>query len=614
METENTQTNAADVKFGAAEKTKKALWALPGALATIGGIVGLYQFVLSPTPSVSIAERTQTELLEMVSSGKMTAKEAQAFAQTLKDLNTAEVAENALPVKAEGTPSDITKTAAELAASEDPKKRMAIVLLADKQTRKDGIVMLEGTAKTSDDWLDVAELSWGWDNDRTLEAARKAVTLDPSNYEALSLLASAQIANNEFKEARKTAMAIMVVAETDAEKITAYSTLSHPQQALGDLEGLKDTAASLTEILARHKENNIFKPGDYSEETLKDSPSYAQFDGYVHLGSVNFILGDYEAALAAYENALTYGNPLAKAIPESSDMGFQLVQSHQVIASAYYRLENLPQGLEEMKLALEIVKDMSERGAPRSREYLPQAYGGVASLQIYLEDFAGAQITYKKMGDLLQAENGLDPDSEDDWMAYVNARMGEAHSLTEQGQKDAGEAIVKAFVAQAQSNLKSNPDVLWKYHGLSQTSWYAGYYYRERGESDKAMAAIAAPPEFVKSIDINDENREKIENMTLTATVSQADIYVQDGEKKKAEAIYMDTLKTLEAEYNKDSNPKKSNLRLGVLYERLSALDLEDSKVHADRAFEIYDTLNSEAKLPLEYQQGYMAMLKERQP
>lgn len=614
METENTQTNAADVKFGAAEKTKKALWALPGALATIGGIVGLYQFVLSPTHSVSIAERTQTELLEMVSSGKMTPKEAQAFAQTLKDLNSAELPENALPVKAEGTPADITKTAAELAASEDPKKRMAIVLLADKQTREDGIVMLEGTAKTSDDWLDVAELSWGWDNDRTLEAARKAVTLNPSNYEALSLLASAQIANNEFKEARKTAMAIMVVAETDAEKITAYSTLSHPQQALGDLEGLKDTAENLTEILARHKDNNTFKPNDYSEKTLKDSPSYAQFDGYMHLGSVNFILGEYEAALAAFDKALIYGDPLAKAIPENSDMGFQLVRAHQVIASTYYRLENLPKGLEEMKLALEIVKNMSERGAPRSREYLPQAYGGVASLQIFLEDFEGAQMTYKKMGDLLLAENGLDPDSEDDWMAYVNARMGEAHALTKLGQKDEGEAIVKAFVKQAQSNLISSPETLWKYHGLSQTSWYAGYYYRERGEIDKAMTAIASPPEFVKSIEMNDENRENIENMTLTATVSQADIYVQEGDKKKAEAIYLDTLRTLEDEYDTDTDPKKSNLRIGVLYQRLSALDLEDSKIHADRAFEIYDNLNSEAKLPLDYQESYMTMLKERQP
>lgn len=142
-------------------------------LATIGGVLGLYQFMASSSPAP--ANTTDSLLVAMVAEGVLSDEQAGNLTKILSESSVRSGAESA----------DTIKSALE---EQDKETLIAMAKTYDESTREEGLDMLEAVAETSEDWLTIAQVSFGSDSQRSLDAAEKAVRLDRDNFRALSFL------------------------------------------------------------------------------------------------------------------------------------------------------------------------------------------------------------------------------------------------------------------------------------------------------------------------------------------------------------------------------------------------------------------------------------------
>jgi len=195
-----------------ASKTIKLLWTGLGALATLGGVVGLVQvFSANNAGGLSAGASSQDVLMEMVKSGDIDVADAERLAELLYGEDGRSDSEGLKDIAESGT----------------VRQKKAIAMLAERHTREEGLTLLEAEAKTGADWRLVAELAYGFDAKRALSAVKKAIALDPEDFRAVTLMSQIQVRTGDFSSAQRSAKTAELLATTTAERLmAARSSLS----------------------------------------------------------------------------------------------------------------------------------------------------------------------------------------------------------------------------------------------------------------------------------------------------------------------------------------------------------------------------------------------------
>ena len=189
-----------------ASKTWKGAWTAIGGLATIGGVIGLFQFMANG-PSAQ-TNSTENLLVAMVTEGVISEDQAGNLSKLLLETSSQQGAKSAEAVKS---------------ALEDQDKDALIAMAKtfDEDTREEGLDMLEAAAETSEDWQTIAQLSYVSDPQRSLRAAEKAVKLDPEDFPALVFLVQQQSAAGEYTRSRRSVESARILARTPEERLLA---------------------------------------------------------------------------------------------------------------------------------------------------------------------------------------------------------------------------------------------------------------------------------------------------------------------------------------------------------------------------------------------------------
>ena len=264
-----------------AKKTGRYVWGGLVVLATLGGVLGLFQFVKGinavQNVEISVSAKSQQQLLQMVQNGKLSVADAKELARAL--------AGDALAIRAE---IDDSSTSAlqlsssqitELATSDDLDKRRALVLMTDRKTYSDGLDILEASAKTSRDWEQLGQYSSSLEPERAREAARKAISLDPDNLFAMSLLSLMQLNLGDFADAERTAQAYFTLSRNEEDKVLALSTLMNIYASAANK---KQTTATFAALIKELEDWDVPKtvPSNFAEDNIDESPQWAAMHGH----------------------------------------------------------------------------------------------------------------------------------------------------------------------------------------------------------------------------------------------------------------------------------------------------------------------------------------------
>jgi len=143
----------------------------------------------------------QTQVLRMIESGHITANEANSLLDKLTDLGSQHVVE---------TLGNGTKL-----------QKEALRLIADHPTFDQGMDLLEADATTAADWKLIAELGQLTSPKRAVEAAKKAIAMNPGDYDSFSILVKSLMNSGDYSDARRAHKSLKSIAQTSREHLKA---------------------------------------------------------------------------------------------------------------------------------------------------------------------------------------------------------------------------------------------------------------------------------------------------------------------------------------------------------------------------------------------------------
>ncbi|MDB2439836.1 hypothetical protein N9W89_14075 [Hellea sp.] len=331
-------------------KAGRALWGSLVVLATLGGVLGVYQFFTDNGPNKEAAP--QTMVLRMVESGDLSADEAASLMEMLG--------------------SSTSEQAVETLKSGTDLQKEALQLVAVAPTFERGIVILESEAKTTADWKLIAELSLMREPSRAVEAARKAIALAPQDYDALRMLVKAQIFSGDFADAKRSQASLQVLASTPLQHLKAAimggdiaSITQRPEEAEIAISILSEAISDLEPLEELQIDPSAASPVDGALLTASEAVATR--------GQLNFITEEFEKvepdmlrAVALAERSLDglSGRNLNTARKS-------LALYHDLRATAKHRLDQIDDHHEAHEKAIAQFRAMADSGDAEAKESLP---------------------------------------------------------------------------------------------------------------------------------------------------------------------------------------------------------------------------------------------------
>jgi len=443
-----------------AKKTGRYVWGGLVVLATLGGVLGLFQFVKGinavQNVEISVSAQSQQQLLQMVQNGKLSVADAKELARAL--------AGDALAIRAE---IDDSSTSAlqlsssqitELATSDDPDKRRALVLMTDRKTYSDGLDILEASAKTSRDWEQLGQYSSSLEPERARKAARKAISLDPDNLFAMSLLSLMQLNLGDFADAERTAQAYFTLSRNEEDKVLALSTL---MRIYASAANKKQTTATIAALVKELEDWDVPKtvPSNFSEDNIDETPQWAAMHGHHVVAWQYYGEEDGEKALDHLNGAIYHLDTLIAAIPEE----YKLLSRKVDLLSTRVNIEGrlLKDEAAEIKTSKEIYtlrRRIFELGAPFSGVKLVDGYNSLISVHMKEGNLGAARDTQKKQMDLINRIRRKDKDSLQVWGQWMTAKWGQANFEKEHGDKTQAVIIADDMLDEIGGFLSQKPD------------------------------------------------------------------------------------------------------------------------------------------------------------
>lgn len=138
-----------------AHQSMRIIWGALVGLATLGGVLGLYQFL---TDQDAAPDDSRAIIARMIENGQIDVDKADDLRALIDDTDAAD--------------------AVLASAFEEGSTRQleALTLLALPSTQAQGLAILESEAETADEYIRLSRLAFSRDTDMAVEAARKAVS------------------------------------------------------------------------------------------------------------------------------------------------------------------------------------------------------------------------------------------------------------------------------------------------------------------------------------------------------------------------------------------------------------------------------------------------------
>lgn len=352
-----TQLNDRLVKGG------RQLWAGLGILATLGGAVGLFQVVSGGT------QTEQARMLDMIAEGRLTADEAERLAIAFApDAESASLSAGELR---------------EIASDATSKQRKALALIADPETRDEGIALWEASAETAEDWRDLSELVQGSRPEVALQAATKALDLDPKNFDNAVAVYKANSALDMNVEARRILARHADAAKTPIHRAMAQHALISEMAINGvDAAQSPDLIIAAETTLADLEPIVRSLPADriLTRRMIEDDPASLASELRCNVGILKihdparYAEGAEQTRQCAREWVGLKGNLTKPAWKEISRLA---IQAYGYAAYGYYQANDFGQAItaydEGARLAADIEAPTPQEKATR---YTMQSWGG----------------------------------------------------------------------------------------------------------------------------------------------------------------------------------------------------------------------------------------------
>lgn len=429
-----------------ATKTWKGAWAMICGLATIGGVIGLYQFMAS---SSAPTNTTESLLVAMVAEGVISEEQAGNLSELLTETSSKPDAERAETV---------------ISALEDQDKDTLIAMAKtyDEDTREEGMDLLEAAAETSEDWLTIAQVSMQYDKQRSLRAAEKAVRLDRDNFLALTFLVQAQSQAGDYDRARRSAESARMLARTPRDRLMS-------EQAALSISISGYNKPMIEKDLERlEKAIIIYQPvfdaasfdKQLNDDEIDSHPNWLM--GFIKQiqSSAEYTLERYEASRATAYESIDYFKALE---PILSEQQWEKVLKREIsnlnsIAGSYSKEEDFVKTAEYYRKVVAIREALVAMGVEDAEYQLATSLTYVASAEHQNDNTEVELELYARSYEIFEKLLKEDPDSETlAEMLEWNQRAIDSHSAILVGDGSEADVFKKAY-DQAKIDLFKSPE------------------------------------------------------------------------------------------------------------------------------------------------------------
>lgn len=561
----------------------RVIWMGLVGLATLGGVLGLYQF-LSDQGDSPLDSRTL--VARMIESGALDAEKADELIALIDDTAGSEtVLASAFE---DGSIAQIE----------------ALAMVAKRSTFEQGIERLEAQAETADDWRMIAELSSNGDRAKALEAARKAVALDPGRIDLLELLAKTQLAKGDYQDASRTAASISVLATTPRERLMSKSLEGSLAIASADEARIDTAEAELEAELISYTSLPTFGP----PTTPVKGRNIAEI-AYWQAGYASTILAYLAYSQSEWETLLDRAEPAIKYYADLDSLltGRSLTQSreiqaglHDLRAVSMHRLERIENHHEAHEKAITLRRKLANAGDVKLQLELPQSLRRLAIEYAWLDDTETAAARMKTVIEL--AEQNAE-DFPDEWELPYLVRTYRATLERIESRFDSSDEMLLSVFADVEDNLLRDGVDLNKF-GLLTT--VASNITSENRVMERKVNRIS--PLTLRLLEIINrlERRYGASNALSRLRITQmnilADEHMQLGNEDEVVSIYKDMKRAAEALPDEAQN--KNSYILYAL-NALTRHDVGNAMNYAQEGLDMATRLNAEGTLTTQ-EQGYI--------
>ena len=584
-----------------ASQTAKVLWTGIGALATLGGVVGLVQvFSTSNASQLPAGASSQDVLMEMVKSGDIDVADAERLAEILYGENGQADSEGLQDIAESGT----------------DRQKQAIAMMAERHTREEGLNILEAEAKTGADWRLVAELAYGFDPKRALSAVKKAIALDPSDFRAVTLMSQIQAQTGDFASAQRSAKTAELLATTTAEKVmAARSSLSILVTAsnVTDMPSGIESLKSALEANALEVKTTPLPARFKNHQDVEIHPIYLQAVSEQALASASLYVADNASAKQYAERSLEGLREIVTLVPSEDrpKIKRRIAATYDTPIYVEYIEKDWDEVMRLSRKQLDIYREVAESGDKRGQADLATKYAQYAGYAVLSGDKEVVRSASQRSLELTRLAADRRPDDARLALNVVQVELNNAILLASIGDEVDLSGSFDKTMTRLEESLRGQPDESknspWtRYSGLitSAVSYFGrdDLDFRENPSEDiMARAENFLNQEIASRPDAHDPRHAR-NSLYLTMGDYLSNSKDIEGAKRAYRRAFDDSADITPTE----TEPDVVALSEFVALQRLVALEEDgievEDKPELKEAIELGQRLDREGKLTTPYQ------------
>jgi tetratricopeptide (TPR) repeat protein len=431
-----------------ASRTMKVLWTGVGALATLGGVMGLFQVLSAGSTASSKANASsQDVLMEMVKSGDIEVADAERLAELLYGENGGATAEGLQDIAQTGT----------------DRQREALSLLAERHTRKAGLDLLEAEATTGADWRLIAELAIASDPKRALVAVKKAIALDPEDFRAVTLMSQVQARTGDYASAQRTSKTAELLATTERERLMSARASLNILVTGRNVSEIPDGILRVTTALTAYAPIVETTPLPVRFETTQaaeNHPLWLQASSNEAMATASLYTNEVEAALRYAELAILDFEQIAKRVPSQDipKVKRRIAGSYNNQVYVKYAEKDWPEVMRLAKAQLDIYREIAESGDKAGQAALPGHFSRYASYATYASEPDIVRSASRRAVDLARRAADRRPDDIDLALDLVQIEFGQVISLVSIGDDVDLQGSLDKMMTALEDSLRGQPD------------------------------------------------------------------------------------------------------------------------------------------------------------
>ena len=600
------------------------LWGSVGVVATLSGLLGVYQFFIEDD-SKNAPLSSQEMIVAMVQNESISVEQATQLALVLAGDSSDENSQTA-------------KSIQEIAANGSEKQQQALQLLSQSHTRSEGLQILKEEATTFDDWQTVARLSRAHDEKLALLAIKNAIAINPQSFDALTTLAKLEADNSNYANAIRVIGTAELLAENPYEKLlVSLASLDIANQAY-DIEmmiqAIEQIKLNLQKYLASTEPQSFPEMFAFHEfrthpKWKKAEAEYAIAAAYVFIdrdavrkASLKITSAgktiDYDEVYAEHAKytrpAIQYAGLAVSSyqtLLPHTDFAQQYFITEQILeaystgAVAHFMAGDIEQSVNLSANTLELVRQYAESGDKGAIDDLPRYYNSHANYLQQQKRFDESLKTRKRSTEL-QTRFITQANPKDIELQIARLELNYAIAKAMAGKVDSIFDDIDAFFTILEREMMKHPDsdsVLLE-HPLTARR-VAGLFINDRfGLKSKADALrlFQRGEDIFATLKITHGPNHAIMHSLFYVFAYQGDIKINFFDKESALKAYKQGAKMApEIPPTEDEPDVVELMKLDILY-RIGNLDVDESEQAIIDGINLANKLDRNKQLTTNYQ------------